>query len=172
VLVYARTDEGNDSLAWVDQNGNNVTESQLEILRAAECTPDTLAIPRQENHHDLVRKGVELILTNEKSTGGQLGRPSGARFRVYERLKRFADENKGTLFVSQELLKTIDDIYRFPLREGAKDTLNRLLRSGIQDFQLAELVVTLRSEDRLCIVTEEQEEKDPQIICSLGLSNK
>jgi len=172
VLVYARTGEGNDSLAWVDQNGNNVTESQLEILRAAECTPDTPAIPRQENHHDLVRKGVELILTNEKSTGGQLGRPSGARFRVYERLKRFADENKGTLFVSQELLKTIDDIYRFPLREGAKDTLNRLLRSGIQDFQLAELVVTLRSEDRLCIITEEQEEKDPQIICSLGLSNK
>lgn len=172
VLVYARTGEGNDSLAWVDQSGNNVTESQLEILRAAECTPDTPAIPRQENHHDLVRKGVELILTNEKSTGGQLGRPSGARFRVYERLKRFADENKGTLFVSQELLKTIDDIYRFPLREGAKDTLNRLLRSGIQDFQLAELVVTLRSEDRLCIITEEQEEKDPQIICSMGLSNK
>lgn len=172
VLVYARTGEGNDSLAWVDQSGNNVTESQLEILRAAECSPDTPAIPRQENHHDLVRKGVELILTTEKSMGGQLGRPSGARFRVYERLKRFADENKGTLFVSQELLKTIDDIYRFPLREGAKDTLNRLLRSGIQDFQLAELVVTLRSEDRLCIVTEEQEEKDPQIICSMGLSNK
>jgi SNF2 family DNA or RNA helicase len=172
VLVYARTGEGNDSLAWVGQNGNNVTESQLEILRAAECSPETPAIPRQENHHDLVRKGVELILTTEKSMGGQLGRPSGARFRVYERLKRFADENKGTLFVSQELLKTIDDIYRFPLREGAKDTLNRLLRSGIQDFQLAELVVTLRSEDRLCIVTEEQEEKDPQIICSMGLSNK
>ena len=172
VLVYARTGEGNDSLAWVDQNGNNATESQLEILRAAECTPNTPAIPRQENHHDLVRKGVELILTTEKSTGGQLGRPSGARFRVYERLKRFADENKGTLFVSQELLKTIDDIYRFPLREGAKDTLNRLLRSGIQDFQLAELVVTLRSEDRLCIVTEEQEEKDPQIICSMGLSKR
>lgn len=172
VLVYARTGEGNDSLAWVDQNGNNVTESQLEILRAAECTPDTPAIPRQEIHHELVRKGVEMILTNEKSTGGQLGRPSGARFRVYERLKRFADENKGTLFVSQELMKTIDDIYRFPLREGAKDTLNRLLRSGIQDYQLAELVVTLRSEDRLCIVSEEQEEKEPQIICSLGLSNQ
>lgn len=171
VLVYARTGDGNDSLAWVDQNGNNVTESQLEILRAAECTPSTPSIPRQENHHTLVRTGVELILSNEKTMGGQLGRPSGARFRVYERLKRFADENKGTLFVSQELSKTIDDIYRFPLRENAKDTLNRLLRSGIQDFQLAELVVSLRSEDRLCIVAEEQEDKDPQIICSMGLSN-
>ena len=172
VLVYARTGEGNDSLAWIDQSGNSVTESQLEILRAAECGPETPANPRQENHHELVRNGVELILSTEKTMGGQLGRPSGARFRVYERMKRFAEDNNGTLFVSQELLKTIDDIYRFPLREAAKDTINRLFRSGIQDFQLADLVVTLRSEDRLCIVSEEQEEKDPQIICSMGLTTR
>ena len=172
VLVYARTGEGNDSLAWIDQDGNSVTESQLEIIRAAECEPGTPAIPRQENHHELVRQGVQLIITNEKNTGGQLGRPSGARFRVYERMKRFAEENLGTLFVSQELLKTIDDIYRYPLREAAKDTLNRLLRSGIQDFQLAELVVSLRGEDRLCIVNEELDEKEPQIICSMGLSTR
>ena len=172
VLVYVRTGEGNDSLAWLDQNGNAVTESQLEILRAAECTPDTPAIPRQENHHDLVRKSVELILANEKTMGGQLGRPSGARFRVYERLKQFVDQNKGTQLVNQELLSSLDDIYHFPLRESARDTLNRQLRSGIQDFKLAELVVMLRSEDRLCIVTEDQEEKEPQIICSLGLSKR
>jgi superfamily II DNA or RNA helicase len=171
VLVYARTGEGNDALAWVNQNGETVTESQLEILRAAECLPETPAIPKQEKHHDLVRKGVEIILTNEKSTGGQLGRPSGARFRVYERLKHFAEENRETLFVSQELLKAIDEIYRYPLREGAKDTLNRLFKSGIQDYQLVELVVSLRGEDRLCLITEEVEERDPQIICSLGLSN-
>lgn len=171
VLVYAQTGDGNDSLAWVDQQGNTVTESQLEILRAAECTPDTPAITKQENHHDLVRKGIEVILTNEKSTGGQLGRPSGARFRLYEKLKHYAEQNLGTLFVSQELLKAIDEIYRYPLREGAKDTFNRLLKSGIQDQQLAELVVSLRGEDRLCQVTEEVEEKDPQIICSLGLDN-
>ncbi len=172
VLVYARTGEGNDSLAWVDQGGNSVTESQLEILRAAECSPSTPALARHEKHHELVRKGVQLILSNEKTIGGQLGRPSGARFRVYERMKRFVDENKGTLFVSQELLKTVDEIYHYPLRESAKDTLNRLLRSGIEDQQLADLIVSLRSEDRLCIVSEEQEEKAPQIICSLGLSSK
>ena len=87
-LVYLRTREGNDALAWVDKDGNNVTESQFEILKAAECSPDTPALPRQDNHHDLVRKGVEFLVAEEKSVGGQLGRPSGARFRTYERLKR------------------------------------------------------------------------------------
>lgn len=171
VLIYVRTGEGNDALAWIDPQGNSVTESQLEILKAAECSPTTPAQPRQEDHHDLVKKGVELILTTEKAVGGQLGRPSGARFRTYERLKRFVDDNQGTLFVTQELLRAIDEIYRFPLREVAKDVLNRQLRSGIQDFQLAELVISLRAEDRLCIVEEAQEEQEPKIICSLGLSS-
>ncbi len=103
-------------------------------------------------------------------TGGQLGRPSGARFRTYEKLKRFVDQNQGTLFVTQELLRAVDEIYRFPLRETARDILNRQLRSGISDYQLGELVVSLRAEDRLCIVEEEVEPRDPQIICSLGLA--
>jgi hypothetical protein len=47
VLVYVRTGEGNDSLAWIDQNGASVTESQFEVLRTAECTPDTPPLPRQ-----------------------------------------------------------------------------------------------------------------------------
>ena len=50
-----------------------------------------------------MRKAVELISEEEKSVGGQLGRPSGARFRAYERPKRYADEIKGTVFVSHEL---------------------------------------------------------------------
>ena len=98
ILVYARTAEGNDALAWVDRHGTPVTESQFTILRAAACEPDTPDLPRHDNHHDLVRQGVERIASEEKSIGGQLGRPSGARFRTYERLKRYADEFKDTLF--------------------------------------------------------------------------
>jgi superfamily II DNA or RNA helicase len=169
-LVYLRTAEGNDALAWVDKEGNNVTESQFEILRAAECTPDTPALPRQANHHDLVRKAVDFVVSEEKSVGGQLGRPSGARFRTYERLKRYAEEVEGTLFQSLDLAKAIEEIYRFPLRQSATDTLNRQLRAGISDEKLAELVMALRDDDRLCLVHEEEQPVEPQIICSLGLA--
>jgi len=170
VLVYLRTAEGNDALAWVDKNGNNVTQSQFEILKAAECLPDTPASPRQENHHQLVRKGVEFVVAEEKTVGGQLGRPSGARFRTYERLKRYAEQIKGMLFDTPQLAKTIEEIYRFPLRQSATDTLNRQLRSGISDEKLAELVMALRDDDRLCIVHEEEQTHEPRIICSLGLA--
>lgn len=169
-LVYLRTAEGNDALAWIDKTGNNVTESQFEILKAAECTPATPALPRQVDHHDLVRKAVDFVVSEEKSVGGQLGRPSGARFRTYERLKRYAEQVKGTLFQSPELAKAIEEIYRFPLRQSATDTLNRQLRAGISDEKLAELVMALRDDDRLCLVHEEEQSAEPQIICSLGLA--
>jgi hypothetical protein len=171
VLAYVRTAEGNDALAWLDKNGKPVTESQFAILKAAACEPNTPALPRQENHHDLVKKAVDVIATEEKTLGGQLGRPSGARFRTYERLKRYAEEMKGTLFESQELLRAIDEIYRYPLRQTAVDTLNRQLRSGISDQALAQLVIALRDEDRLCWIHEEDQIQEPRIICSLGLSS-
>ncbi|HEV7843057.1 MAG TPA: C-terminal helicase domain-containing protein, partial [Pyrinomonadaceae bacterium] len=104
-LVYMRTAEGNDALAWIDEQGNSVTESQYAILKAAECAPETRALPRAENHHALVQKGVELIIREEKSVGGGLGRPSSARFRIYNRLKSYTDSVRGTLFESEVLLK-------------------------------------------------------------------
>ena len=170
VLVYMRTAEGNDALVWVDKNGGSVTESQLAILKVAECSPGTPTLPKQCNHHELVQKGVELIVSEEKSMGGQLGRPSGARFRTYERLKRYTEAMKGTLFETEELRKAIDEIYRYPLRQSAIDTLNRQLKTGISDERLVELVLALRDEDRLCIINEEAQTQEPIILCSLGLS--
>jgi hypothetical protein len=155
----------------MDKDGNSVTESQLAILKAAECTPDTPTLPRQCNHHELVQKGVELIVSEEKTMGGQLGRPSGARFRTYERLKRYIGSMKGTLFETDELRKAIDEIYRYPLRQGAVDTLNRQLKTGISDERLVNLVLALRDEDRLCIINEEAQEQEPVILCSMGLSS-
>ena len=172
VLVYARTAEGNDALAWLDTEGDPVTESQFAILKAAECEPNTPAVQRHDNHHDLVRQGVELMAEEEKSIGGQLGRPSGARFRTYERLKRYAEEIKGTLFDTEPLCRAIEDIYNHPLRQVAVDTLNRQLRSGISDEDLAGRVVELREEGRLCIIHEEEESLEPRIICSLGLADQ
>lgn len=169
VLIYVRTAEGNDALAWIDRNGRSVTESQLAILKVAECTPDTPALPRDPDHHTLVQQGVELIATEERTVGGGLGRPSGARFRTYERLKRYAEQVRGTMFDLQELHRVIEEIYCHPLRTAASDRLNRLLRSGASDDDLVQLVLALRDEDQLCLMQEETETREPQIICSLGL---
>ena len=170
VLIYMRTGDGIDALAWMDRDGTSVTESQLAILRGAACGPNTEALPPLGEHHRLVQKGAEMMISEASSVGGALGRPSGARFRTYERLKAYADEVRGTLFDIPELRRAIDQIYRFPLRQAAVDALNRQLRSGIDDRMLAELVITLRDEDRLCIVEGERETREPQIICSMGLA--
>jgi len=174
VLVYMKTADGNDSLVWMSKDGRNVTQSQLSILRAAECAPNTPAIPRNLVHHELVKRGIDHIVQQEKAVGGQLGRPSGARYRTYERLKRYYDELKKhePLFASDDLTKAIDDIYRHPLRSAATDTLNRQLRAGISDEDLANLVISLRNENRLSLIQQEEERQEPRIICSTGLFTK
>jgi len=170
VLVFLHTSDGTDALAWIDQQGRSVTESQYAILRAAECTPETPALPRQPNHHTLVSKGVEQILREERNVGGQLGRPSGARFRTYERLQRYAAQISGTLFDTADLHKAIEEIYRYPLMPSAIDRLNNQLRNEITDELLAQLVLQLRNDNALCIISDEPQARQPHIICSMGLS--
>jgi superfamily II DNA or RNA helicase len=172
VLVYLKTPEGNDALAWMDKHGHSVTESQLRVLKAAQCEPAAPALPRAENHHLLVGIAVKQILKEEKIIGGGLGRPSGARFKTYERLLRYAEMMRGTIFEPPDLRKAIDEIYRYPLRQTATDTLNRQLKAGISDEDLARLVLDLRQDGRLCAIHEEEEVKEPRIICSLGLRSE
>lgn len=175
VLVYMKTAEGNDALAWMDKDGNPVTQSQFKILEMAKCDPDTPALPRHPQHHELVRKGVTHLVAEGKTVGGQLGRPRGARFQTYDRLKKYLDGLKAenSLSANDELHKVVDAIYRYPLRAMATDTLNRQLRSGISDEALADLCLSLYREDRLCIVTEEEHQThEPKIICSMGLRGK
>jgi hypothetical protein len=88
------------------------------------------------------------------------------------RLDRYVKEFENTLFVNEALKKAIDDIYKYPFKEFARETLNRNLKAGISDEDLAALVVSLREEDKLCIVNQdEMPDREPHIICSLGLKN-
>lgn len=56
VIVYVTSPEGTDHLAWVGTGGKTVTESQFTVLRAAD-------------HHDLVAKGLELAISQDKEMG-------------------------------------------------------------------------------------------------------
>ncbi len=170
VLVYLKTPAGADALAWVDGKGTRVTDSQYRILKAAECDPATPGVSRLPNHHDLVERAVKGLAEEEKTIGGGLGRPSGARFRTYERLKRYADQVKGTLFDSQILQRTMEDVYKYPLRESASENLNRQMKTGADDDTIVRLAMTLREEGRLSVIHEDGDEvSETQIICSLGL---
>jgi len=171
VICYHKTAHDVDVLSWMSKDGRLISKSQSRILKALECDYDTPVIDRMEEHHSLVEKAVELSNKEEKSTGGQLGKKSGARYKTYMRLIRHYEEYRGTLFVSEDVKRVIDDIYKYPLREVAKDLLNRRMRMGISDEDLTQLVKELRSEGRLCDIKDASNMKlnAPQIICSMGI---
>lgn len=170
VIVYSRTSEDNDFLAWLNEQGDVITQSQKTILDAAACSHDTPALHRLDHHHDLVAKGLDLIKDTESSATGTLGKKSSVRYRVFMHLDRYIKANEGTLFVTSELKRAVDDIFKYPLKELARDTIGRQLKAGVSDEGLANLVISLRDDDKLCIVEEEElHNREPQIICSMGL---
>ena len=172
VLVYVKSPEGNDHLAWVGANGNTVTESQYTILCAAECAPGTPAVHRLDQHHELVVQGLQLAVSHDKAVGGGLGRPSSPRRRAYERLKTYATGQMKTLFRDEELERAVSDIYNYPLLETAADLLNRLMRGGVNDEELANAVKSLREESRLTYAEDTAALREPRVVCSLGLVNR
>ncbi len=167
-LVYIRTSQGNDALAYIDCQGNSITQSQIAILRLANCAPNTPAIARDPQHHELETIGTTLVAEEEKSNGGQLGKANSVKSRCYYRLEKYVN-NQGPLFTSQDLIESIKELFKYPLRQSATNTLHRRLKDGINDQQLVELVLALRVDNRLCIISEEAQQQEPKIICSMGL---
>lgn len=172
VITYTRTSEDNDVLTWIGTNGEMLTQSQYTILKAARCNADTPPADKLENHHELVEKSLAYVREDEKNSGSSLGKKSSVKYRVYMRLDRFCKEYENTLFVTEQLKKSVDDILNRPLKEFARETINRQMKAGVSDEDLAALVVSLREEEKLVISNEEEQPvKIPQIICSLGLKN-
>lgn len=174
VLVYLRASDGNDALAWMDEQGNSVSESQFTILNAAKCDPSEPALERAETHYELVAQGVEFLLQNEgQHIGGQLGKPTSPRYRLYNRLEAFAKKQRGTLwersYEERGLYRALETLYRYPLQESAVAAVARNLKARATDEQLAELVIHLHADQRLCHIEGETQDQDPRIICSLGL---
>lgn len=171
-LLFLRTNFGQNALAWVDEQGEPVSQSQFDILQAAACTLDEPALPRPDHHHALVEQATQKLLAEQQSMGVQLGRPSGARFKVYERLKNHALNMPpllAQLSQTQLLNAAVEQLGTHPLREAAREQFNRQLRLGITDQQLVNMAVALFEEDKLCVVHDETNPAEAQIICSLSL---
>lgn len=175
VLVYLRTEDGTDALAWVDKDGNSVTQSQPRILRMARCSLDTPAMPRHPQHHDLVARGATLIAEQTKTVAGGLGNQRSTAARVYDRLMAYVEHIQATTPILatgvewEQLKQTIQDINQYPLRQQAIAHLSRELKAGIKDEELAKLVTFLREHNALCVINPEEQRHGAQIICSMGI---
>jgi hypothetical protein len=171
VISYHRNSHGFEALTWMGSDGKVISQSQSRILKAAECSIDTPALERMSNHYELVEECVKLAEKEAAQTGGQLGNKSGARHKTYMMLQRYFESIKNTLFDSDALKKTIDEIYKFPLRETAREMINRRFKMGVSDEELAELAMRLREDGKLCVVdTNRVGSLDtPHIICSMGI---
>ncbi|MDR0822960.1 MAG: hypothetical protein LBN20_04170, partial [Endomicrobium sp.] len=166
-IVYTKTGFGNDVLKFIDKNKQVHCPSPIEILEMAKCPPDETASTPLEIHHDLVRIGVEEILKEETKIGGQLGSPSSIKNRLYRKLNNYQDDLK---IEDQDLKKSIQDIYNYPLTQKAKELLSRQIKSGISGKGLFEMVHNLRLDGELCIITDEPAQSAARIICSMSLS--
>ncbi len=175
VLMYLRTPEGTDALAWIDEKGQSVTQSQTRILRLAACARDASPIQKHPQHHELVALGSEFIQKQQKSLGGRLGNAKGARARTYQQLKNYLQwiETKTPILAQgndwENLCQAVEEIYNYPLKQTAIARLNKQRGKNLSNEELAKIVITLRENNGLCIINPEDELREAQIICSLGL---
>lgn len=176
-ITYLRFPDGTDALVQVDASGELVSQSLVAAFRNAACAPDTPALPRAVNHHDLVACATKLVMREQATLGGQLGSLRSTRRKLYERLQGYRQRlrDRPTLF-SADALGQLDTVlqalFRFPMTEQARDSIGRQIRLGAQDDALLETAFTLYEEGRLCVVGEETEQPEPKVICSLGLAPK
>ncbi len=173
VLAYIRTPQDHDALVWIDPHGKTVSESLVRIFRQAKCATDEPALPRRNDHHTLVARALKIVEDERRDLkAGQLGSRRGARYRTYERLQDFLRTREGDLFLTDSVRAAIQAVYDHPLTTEAVDKLNRQLRAGINDDDLAALVTQLHRDDRLVLVHHDAEPaRAPRILCSIGLTD-
>jgi superfamily II DNA or RNA helicase len=170
-IVYGRTADDTDVLTWLDSTGTVVSQAQHTILAALRCRPDTPAVPELPNHFDLVQQSVLAMNQQAQSMAGTLGKRNSVKFRIYTLLEAYEKRYTGTLFARAEIKQAINDIYQFPLREFAQESIRRQLKAGADHDTIVLMVIALHEDDKLVVRSDdEQPVQEPQIICSLGLT--
>ena len=139
------------------------------------CSADTPTAMPINNHHELVGKAVEEIAAQSTTSniGAILGNRFSTRYRIIQLLEH-AYERPIDLFYTEEIKTSlklaIDDIYNNPLLESTKTILGQMLRRSSQE-EIVDYVLELRRNGTFCRISEDtNQQREPQIICSMGLS--
>lgn len=172
VITYAKTHNDYDVLTWYNSKGEIISQSQKKILAAMACSADE---PPQEplgNHFDLVKKAIDGMKQETTSVSGILGNRFSTRFRIIDLLEHYYQQPTSLFFDAdkkQQLKYAIDDIYNYQLLEGTKFILGRMLRTSNND-DIVESILEMHKNGTLCRIEEDRnQQKDPTIICSMGL---
>ena len=156
VLALARLQSGENALAYINSEGDSVTESQSKIFEMAECELSTRLANRHEKHFPLVEKARDKITLRRLS-------PNSVSHAICNQLLQ--DENINKDHVLRQALKKMR---QYPLQAAARDTLRKQWQKARNNNQLSSIIINLYNKNRLCETHEETREKI-QIICSMGL---
>ena len=172
VITYAKTHNDYDVLTWYNSKGEIISQSQKKILAAMACSANEPAQEPLDNHFDLVKKAIDGMKQETTSVSGILGNRFSTRFRIIDLLEHYYQQPPTLFFDAdkkQQLKYAIDDIYNFQLLEGTKFILGRMLRNSTND-DIVESILEMHKNGTLCRIDEDRnKQKDPTIICSMGL---
>jgi len=172
VVTYLRYSDRTHALIRVDTQGNLVSQSLSAIFKSIACSPETPALPRQPNHHDLVSRCLELAAQQPTRFGGQLGHSRSLRHQLFGRLREYRRQLQTAPTASarlENLQRIIHLIWQYPLTQEAQEAIGRQMRLGISDADLLDLLLHWADRHRLCIFEETPNPPEAEIICSLGL---
>ena len=149
-----------------------LSQSQSAILQMMECRPEEPRKKPPDNHHELVARAAEHA-KEAIGIGGQLGTKGSIRRILYNRLRYLTEKRRGTLLpITTALKKVVQEIYRCPIQAEAQNTLNRKIRAGITDDELAKNAIRMHDNNQLLIPAATGDKKEAEIICSMALVKK
>ena len=142
--------------------------SPLEALARSACTPETLGLPRQGDHHHVVAEMWQIA--ERQGSGDSTGNLAGVRRRLYERLRPMFDRQEQTLYPpSVNQRNAIHALFAHPLQEHASQLLKRAMRDRLRDEDLLSMVAELHGKENL-IIQKVEVESEIQLICSMGFA--
>lgn len=174
VITYAKTHNDFDVLSWYDSKGEIISQSQRRILQALACSADEPALSPLDNHLELVGKAVNGIQSDNMSVSGILGSRFSTRYKIIELMEHFYNQRTPSLFLQgdrkEQLKMALDTVYNYQLLESAKNLLGRLLRMrNNSNEDIIDTILELFENGNLCRIDDNNTQKEPSIICSMGL---